>query len=165
MPKFSFKQSRILDPREQLDPNYQLALGVIGDDDDWFIRFERIFGANDFFTTPVEFAKMLTETTRDNLELWVSSPGGSIKAASHIVELLQDQVNKGKNILVKNIVYAMSAATFPFVSLKSKRGAGTVKTECTPTSIFMIHAPLALVRWLPRSNGHPRDGRIPRPDK
>lgn len=150
---YSGKPSRILDSREELDPSYQIALGVIADTTDWMARYDRIYGKSDFLvSTPDEIAKNIQDTTKDSIELWVSSIGGSLRAATQINELLQDAVNKGQNILVKNVSHAMSAATLPFVVLKSKRGGGTVTTETAPTAQFMIHAP----RITPNSEAIPK---------
>lgn len=136
---FSYKPSRYFDPREELDPTYQLALGTIFDDEDMEGEWKRIVKSSDFFTTPNEFAKQLNTIEKDDIEVWVASVGGSIQAMSQINELLQDAVNKGKNLLIKNVKMAYSAATLPFVQLKSRRGGGNVRTETAPLATFMIH--------------------------
>ena len=136
---FSYKPSRYFDPREELDPTYQLALGTIFDDEEMEGEFKRIVKSSDFYTTPSEFAKQLHDIEKDDIELWVASIGGSLSAMSHINELLQDQINKGKNLLIKNVKMAYSAATLPFIQLKSRREGGRVRTETAPLATFMIH--------------------------
>lgn len=141
---YNWKPSRYYDPREELDPTYQLALGLMVSDDAPEAFWRTVF-STDFITTPSEFHKQLNQTTRDSLELWVASVGGYLQAATQIVAALQDSLNKGQHLLVKNVAYAASAATLPFVLLQSRRGQGRLTREVSPTASFMIHAPQVIL--------------------